>query len=174
MKSSRSERISGSMAEVVSAYVTAALFLEETPAWPAEGSEKVVRQPDLDACPLPDYSRIGTRRQGAFPGDCSPYVGMIRFKFTGSIKSSQRRPDEGCDTPRSTADYTHGPGRPDAAGRAPLLGCGVRRGKMKRPKHVAWAFSEFWSGKRVSNSRPQPWQGCALPTELFPLRRFAF
>src|SRR3546814_6550212 len=23
-----------------------------------------------------------------------------------------------------------------------------------------------WSGKRVSNSRPQPWQGCALPTEL--------
>ena len=27
---------------------------------------------------------------------------------------------------------------------------------------------KFWSGKRVSNSRPQPWQGCALPTELFP------
>src|ERR1700677_4665037 len=27
---------------------------------------------------------------------------------------------------------------------------------------------EFWSGKRGSNSRPQPWQGCALPTELFP------
>ena len=26
----------------------------------------------------------------------------------------------------------------------------------------------FWSGKRDSNSRPQPWQGCALPTELFP------
>jgi hypothetical protein len=29
---------------------------------------------------------------------------------------------------------------------------------------------EFWSGRRVSNSRPQPWQGCALPTELLPLR----
>ena len=29
----------------------------------------------------------------------------------------------------------------------------------------------FLSGKRDSNSRPQPWQGCALPTELFP--RFA-
>ncbi len=28
----------------------------------------------------------------------------------------------------------------------------------------------FWSGKRDSNSRPQPWQGCALPTELFPRR----
>ena len=23
-----------------------------------------------------------------------------------------------------------------------------------------------WSGKRGSNSRPQPWQGCALPAEL--------
>ena len=28
--------------------------------------------------------------------------------------------------------------------------------------------SDVWSGKRGSNSRPQPWQGCALPTELFP------
>ena len=24
------------------------------------------------------------------------------------------------------------------------------------------------SGRRGSNSRPQPWQGCALPTELLP------
>ena len=29
-------------------------------------------------------------------------------------------------------------------------------------------FPLFWSGRRVSNSRPQPWQGCALPTELLP------
>ena len=27
------------------------------------------------------------------------------------------------------------------------------------------------SGKRDSNPRPQPWQGCALPTELFPRSR---
>ena len=27
---------------------------------------------------------------------------------------------------------------------------------------------KFWSGKRGSNSRPRPWQGRALPTELFP------
>src|SRR5437667_12841039 len=27
------------------------------------------------------------------------------------------------------------------------------------------------SGKRDSNPRPQPWQGCALPTELFPRTR---
>ena len=29
----------------------------------------------------------------------------------------------------------------------------------------------YWSGKRGSNSRPQPWQGCALPTELFPQKK---
>ena len=28
------------------------------------------------------------------------------------------------------------------------------------------------SGKRDSDPRPQPWQGCALPTELFPLVHF--
>jgi hypothetical protein len=28
--------------------------------------------------------------------------------------------------------------------------------------------SKPWSGKRGSNSRPIPWQGIALPTELFP------
>src|SRR3990167_9018496 len=36
-----------------------------------------------------------------------------------------------------------------------------KKGKPKLPLQI-------WSGKRVSNSRPQPWQGCALPTELFP------
>jgi hypothetical protein len=36
---------------------------------------------------------------------------------------------------------------------------------------LLWAslFLLFWSGRRGSNSRPQPWQGCALPTELLPL-----
>src|SRR4030095_6388787 len=31
--------------------------------------------------------------------------------------------------------------------------------------------SAIQSGKRDSNPRPQPWQGCALPTELFPRSR---
>ena len=36
-------------------------------------------------------------------------------------------------------------------------------------KRPPWQRSPYqWSGKRDSNSRPQPWQGCALPTELFP------
>jgi hypothetical protein len=28
-----------------------------------------------------------------------------------------------------------------------------------------------WSGKRDSNPRPLPWQGNALPAELFPLAK---
>ena len=32
---------------------------------------------------------------------------------------------------------------------------------------------KHWSGKRDSNSRPRPWQGRALPTELLPPLRFA-
>ena len=36
--------------------------------------------------------------------------------------------------------------------------------KQKNPDNSGFLLS----GKRDSNSRPQPWQGCALPTELFP------
>ena len=43
----------------------------------------------------------------------------------------------------------------------PPGGPGGKKGSLGFPFFV-------WSGKRVSNSRPQPWQGCALPTELFP------
>ncbi len=39
----------------------------------------------------------------------------------------------------------------------------------RRPKKAPIeSRHENWSGKRDSNSRPQPWQGCALPAELFP------
>src|SRR3569832_1489001 len=38
---------------------------------------------------------------------------------------------------------------------------------IKKGSFVGFPFG-IWSGRRVSNSRPQPWQGCALPTELLP------
>ena len=37
-----------------------------------------------------------------------------------------------------------------------------------KKKRQPFRLSSFWSGKRGSDPRPQPWQGCALPTELFP------
>ena len=55
-----------------------------------------------------------------------------------------------------------------------------RKPALRRPKRknlvVRTRFRrgmEIWSGIRGSNSRPHPWQGCALPTELFPRRRGA-
>ena len=37
----------------------------------------------------------------------------------------------------------------------------------------SWQLRDVQSGKRGSNSRPQPWQGCALPAELLPQNRIA-
>mgnify|MGYP006978075288 FL=1 len=34
-------------------------------------------------------------------------------------------------------------------------------------KEAGSSFLAKWSGKRGSNSRPQPWQGCALPLSYF-------
>ena len=36
------------------------------------------------------------------------------------------------------------------------------KGRLKSARHIQW------SGQRGSNPRPQPWQGCALPTEPCP------
>src|SRR5690606_1306704 len=46
-------------------------------------------------------------------------------------------------------------------------GCPTGAGRPKEPDKDTKRRN--WSGKRGSNSRPQPWQGCALPAELFPL-----
>ena len=43
----------------------------------------------------------------------------------------------------------------------PPLGLEVKLPILEIPK--------MWSGKRDSDPRPRPWQGRALPTELFPL-----
>ncbi len=49
------------------------------------------------------------------------------------------------------------------------LGCPEQDSNLHTSRH---AHSAIWakkkSGKRDSNSRPRPWQGRALPTELFP------
>ena len=42
----------------------------------------------------------------------------------------------------------------------------ITRGEASRCGYLRG--EKIWSGKRDSNSRPRPWQGRALPTELFP------
>src|SRR5262245_45129198 len=55
----------------------------------------------------------------------------------------------------------------------PSLRCAfLRRLKRKTPGSCPGFDARKWSGKGGSNSRPQPWQGCALPTELFPRGSF--
>jgi hypothetical protein len=46
-------------------------------------------------------------------------------------------------------------------------GCIITK-NMGKPEGLSQVI---WSGKRDSNSRPIPWQGIALPTELFPQKR---
>ena len=50
--------------------------------------------------------------------------------------------------------------------------CGKKKGSSRLPcfSRSCSCGRAIWSGKGGSNSRPQPWQGCALPTELFPRR----
>jgi hypothetical protein len=48
------------------------------------------------------------------------------------------------------------------------LRAGVHPGPPRQKREAGASLDAIWSGKRDSNSRPQPWQGCALPTELFP------
>src|SRR3546814_11189486 len=43
--------------------------------------------------------------------------------------------------------------------------------RLKNKTPALPGFCQIWSGKRDSNSRPRPWQGRALPTELFPRRK---
>jgi hypothetical protein len=45
--------------------------------------------------------------------------------------------------------------------------CPPEAGEQQRKK-IKSTLRGYWSGKRDSNPRHQPWQGCALPTELFP------
>ena len=45
---------------------------------------------------------------------------------------------------------------------------GTTEAHQRKKAPLARGLSRNWSGKRGSNPRPQPWQGCALPTELFP------
>ena len=50
----------------------------------------------------------------------------------------------------------------------PLYESGLSTGPETKTTRHFHAELPSLSGKRDSDPRPQPWQGCALPTELFP------
>ena len=65
--------------------------------------------------------------------------------------------------PRTVVD-TPGPWK----GRIEVAGDGSASQNTKQQGEPLRFSLLLWSGKRDSDPRPQPWQGCALPTELFP------
>ena len=67
------------------------------------------------------------------------------------------------DFPRIVAN-TPGPWK----GRIEVAGDGSASQNTKQQGEPLRFSLLLWSGKRDSDPRPQPWQGCALPTELFP------
>ena len=93
-------------------------------------------------CPGPDSNRYASREAGDFKSPVSTISPPGRRRKTVRSVPGGKRPSFRALCNRATVKTTKG----------------VHR--SERPLH--------WSGKRGSNSRPQPWQGCALPTELFP------
>ena len=83
---------------------------------------------------------------------------------TGQFDAKQQMPDQRGDKQQPHAIV--------------LAATSVLSGGTRQRKTFLWTkkngplfrdpFFNAWSGKRDSNSRPRPWQGRALPTELFP------
>ena len=102
------------------------------------------------------------------------WVGPSGFEPLTSSVSGKRSPPE--LRARSAAECTY---RGDAGNRTRVTGFADpclttrprrhvpadRRGRTGRGSRND---TRGWSGRRGSNPRPQPWQGCALPTELLP------
>lgn len=83
-----------------------------------------------------------------------------------------RRAENGTRTRAARERFRETLQTPPAPGRGALrsqVPSPLIRRHTKRGKNLS-VSSLFWSGKRDSDPRPQPWQGCALPTELFPHR----
>ncbi len=88
--------------------------------------------------------------------DDSAHVRSIRAPLRGPRSGAARRARE---PPRNSGCVTFVSRR---------RGSGVRAGSPEAENACDQAFR--WSGRRDSNPRPQPWQGCALPAEPRPRR----
>ena len=124
---------------------------------------------------------------GLLSAESCPFCQLLRRHVTGVLSSWQpacqskacfqskggfgeRRVPAG--SPRRRTQRSHVPVLV-SAGRKPAFD---RRGGILERRPPTYAVcrkrsvrhSDEWSGRRDSDSRPQPWQGCALPTELLP------
>ena len=73
---------------------------------------------------------------------------------------------EGREAPRHRF---HPSGSAEGRGRTRLT-FSTASGRQKPPLYPLALSETFWSGRRDSNPRPQPWQGCALPLSYTRIR----
>ena len=95
---------------------------------------------------------------------------LERLEERSAVEAERKTRLEPEAAPRTVSRLQRYPRLPD--GRLPLGGIEVarpgRRGPTTMRNDSLNGCRSYWSGKRDSNSRPRPWQGRALPTELFP------
>ena len=98
-----------------------------------------------------------------------PHWGLIHYRAAALCAVRNRtglRPvDVGEESPKQTAPF-----RVLFALEAPP---GIEPGmRVLQTRALPLGYGAIWSGKRGSNPPPQPWQGCALPNELFPQKKW--
>ncbi len=139
-------------------------------------SKKAIRNPDgfwsgkRDLSPLCGRRAFHVAPQSATP--TAPSGSGSRVQAGNCIKKSH--PESGWLLERKTRlepamRATRLPRRPSVGYADSSLGERVASSSRKLHQKKAIRNPDgFWSGKRDLNSRPRPWQGRALPTELFP------
>ena len=107
-------------------------------------------------CPEPESNRHGLRR-GILSPLCLPISPSGPENALEAEEYWRRDPESNRGTRLCRPLHNH-----SAIAPRPKTRAGNKRGK------ALLSPVEIWSGRRVSNSRPIPWQGIALPTELLP------
>ncbi len=99
--------------------------------------------------------------------------GILRLRSrpiqAGRDRMTQTAPLCGASVTRRSDQIRHQrKGSPEGP-TAPLVGCRGKAPTLRINKNRCGNPQRFiWSGRRGSDSRPPPWQGGALPTELLP------
>jgi hypothetical protein len=109
-------------------------------------------------CPEPESNRYGLRR-GILSPLCLP-ISPSGLNMQAQRISWRRDPESNRGTRLCRPLHNH----------SAIAPCRTKNDQgLKRIGGKQSCFPpKIWSGRRVSNSRPIPWQGIALPTELLP------
>ena len=112
---------------------------------------------------LAPYFCYFARRNSLEAAQAQPASGKQRQNGVGRPAEAARTGQKGRQRPLQSTYRSNR--RSNRSSRSTSSPPGHGRTQKKRQP---FRLSSFWSGKRGSDPRPQPWQGCALPTELFP------